>query len=98
MSRREKDFSTGCSVVAVERGEDVLVQFGPVLLFGAGGRAVEVMRDRAIGLPPLTSVLARRLMEEILAVEEEHADELSDLLQKNQFLQQIGISFHIVIP
>lgn len=39
-------------------------QFGPVILFGAGGRWVEVMQDRAIGLPPLNSTLARRLMEE----------------------------------
>ncbi len=39
-------------------------QFGPVLLFGAGGRLVEILRDRALGLPPLTSTLARRLMEQ----------------------------------
>jgi acetyltransferase len=45
-------------------GSSVDAQFGPVLLFGAGGRAVEVMQDRAIGLPPLTSTLARRLMEQ----------------------------------
>lgn len=39
-------------------------QFGPVLLFGSGGRLVEVYRDRALGLPPLTTTLARRLMEQ----------------------------------
>jgi len=38
-------------------------QFGPVLLFGLGGQLVEVFRDRALGLPPLTSTLARRMME-----------------------------------
>ncbi len=38
-------------------------QFGPVILFGAGGELVEVFRDRAIGLPPLNTTLARRLME-----------------------------------
>lgn len=38
-------------------------QFGPVLLFGAGGQMVEVMRDRAVALPPLTTTLARRLIE-----------------------------------
>jgi acetyltransferase len=38
-------------------------QFGPVLLFGSGGRLVEVVRDRALALPPLTTTLARRLME-----------------------------------
>jgi acetyltransferase len=38
-------------------------QFGPVLLFGSGGTLVEVFKDRALGLPPLTTVLARRMME-----------------------------------
>jgi acetyltransferase len=38
-------------------------QFGPVLLFGAGGQLVEVFEDRALGLPPLNAVLARQLME-----------------------------------
>lgn len=36
--------------------------FGPVLLFGHGGTAVEVLADRAIGLPPLNRVLARELI------------------------------------
>jgi acetyltransferase len=36
--------------------------FGPVLLFGQGGTAVEVLADRAIGLPPLNRVLARELI------------------------------------
>ena len=38
-------------------------QFGPVLLFGAGGTLVEVFRDRALALPPLNTTLARRMME-----------------------------------
>jgi len=38
-------------------------QFGPVLLFGAGGTLVEVFRDRELALPPLTTTLARRMME-----------------------------------
>jgi acetyltransferase len=52
-----------------DAGEELIVgsstdpQFGPVLLFGLGGRLVEVLRDREIGLPPLTTTLARRLME-----------------------------------
>ncbi|OBQ64518.1 bifunctional acetate--CoA ligase family protein/GNAT family N-acetyltransferase [Mesorhizobium erdmanii] len=32
--------------------------FGPVILFGAGGTAVEVVNDTAIALPPLDDVLA----------------------------------------
>jgi acetyltransferase len=45
-------------------GSTVDRQLGPVLLFGAGGELVEVLRDRAIGLPPLTTTLARRLIDE----------------------------------
>ncbi|MGB3830332.1 MAG: bifunctional acetate--CoA ligase family protein/GNAT family N-acetyltransferase [Mesorhizobium sp.] len=37
--------------------------FGPVVLFGAGGVAVEVMGDTAIALPPLDEVLAGDLIE-----------------------------------
>ncbi|GIV79603.1 bifunctional acetate--CoA ligase family protein/GNAT family N-acetyltransferase [Litorilinea aerophila] len=39
-------------------------QFGPVLLFGTGGTLVEVFQDRALGLPPLNTTLARRMMEQ----------------------------------
>ena len=39
-------------------------QFGPVLLFGAGGQLVEVFRDRSLGLPPLNTTLARRMIEQ----------------------------------
>ncbi len=44
-------------------GSSVDPQFGPVLLFGLGGQLVEVFKDRALALPPLTSTFARRLME-----------------------------------
>lgn len=36
--------------------------FGPVVLFGAGGTAVEVVADRAVALPPLNPVLAADLV------------------------------------
>lgn len=36
--------------------------FGPVIMFGQGGTAVEVVRDRAVSLPPLNPVIARHLM------------------------------------
>jgi acetyltransferase len=39
-------------------------QFGPVLLFGAGGVLVEVFKDRALGLPPLNATLAQRMIEQ----------------------------------
>lgn len=37
--------------------------FGPVILFGAGGTAVEVLGDRAVALPPLNVALAEALIE-----------------------------------
>jgi len=36
--------------------------FGPVLLFGQGGTAVEVVADRAVALPPLNAPLAEALI------------------------------------
>jgi acetyltransferase len=36
--------------------------FGPVILFGMGGIMTEVLEDRAIGLPPLNVLLARRII------------------------------------
>ena len=36
--------------------------FGPVILFGQGGTAVEVIADRALALPPLNATLARSLI------------------------------------
>ena len=44
-------------------GSSLDPQFGPVLLFGQGGTAVEVLADRAIALPPLNEPLARALIE-----------------------------------
>ncbi|MEL6877905.1 MAG: acetate--CoA ligase family protein [Pseudomonadota bacterium] len=38
--------------------------FGPIVLFGAGGTAIEVIADKAIGLPPVTSRQARRMISE----------------------------------
>lgn len=37
-------------------------QFGPVILFGAGGEWVELMQDRSLALPPLNHELALGLM------------------------------------
>jgi acetyltransferase len=43
-------------------GMSVDTTFGPMLMFGAGGTAVEVLRDTAQALPPLDLQLARDLM------------------------------------
>jgi len=52
----------GAHELIIGASEDPL--FGPVLLFGQGGTAVEVLRDQALALPPLNLNLARRLIAE----------------------------------
>jgi acetyltransferase len=55
--------------MVLEKGHELIVgssvdaQFGPVILFGAGGVMVEVFKDSALALPPLNRTLARRLIE-----------------------------------
>lgn len=44
-------------------GSSIDPQFGPVMLFGSGGRFVEITKDQALALPPLNVALARRLVE-----------------------------------
>jgi len=39
-------------------------QFGPVVVFGSGGTLTEIIRDRALALPPLNRLLARRLIDQ----------------------------------
>ncbi|MDO5625239.1 MAG: bifunctional acetate--CoA ligase family protein/GNAT family N-acetyltransferase [Pseudomonadota bacterium] len=43
-------------------GASIDPTFGPVILFGQGGTAVEVMKDSAMALPPLNQPLARSLI------------------------------------
>lgn len=70
---RKKDFE-GVAVQPMEKldgyeliiGSSIDQQFGPVLLFGSGGTLVEVLKDRALGLPPLNSTLAKRMIEQTL--------------------------------
>ncbi len=38
--------------------------FGPIIVFGMGGVAVEVFKDINVGLPPLNMALAKRLIED----------------------------------
>ncbi|HQP10312.1 MAG TPA: bifunctional acetate--CoA ligase family protein/GNAT family N-acetyltransferase [Candidatus Omnitrophota bacterium] len=38
--------------------------FGPVIVFGMGGTAVEIFKDTNVGLPPLNMALAQRLIED----------------------------------
>jgi len=52
--------SSGCELII---GSSVDPQFGPVIMFGAGGQLTEIMKDTAVGLPPLNATLARRMMQ-----------------------------------
>jgi len=45
-------------------GAKIDVSFGPVIVFGSGGIFTEILEDRALGLPPLNRLLARRMMED----------------------------------
>jgi acetyltransferase len=53
-----------------ERGYELLLgskkdpQFGSVLIFGMGGTRTETFRDVSVGFPPLSQVLAKRLIED----------------------------------
>lgn len=44
-------------------GSKIDPQFGPVIVFGSGGELVEVIKDSAIGFPPLNEKLAQELIE-----------------------------------
>ncbi len=45
-------------------GSNVDPLFGPYIYFGSGGRMSFIFEDRAIGLPPLNTTLARRMIED----------------------------------
>lgn len=74
-------------------GSSIDPQFGPVLLFGAGGALVEVFKDRALGLPPLTTTLARRMMEQtriVSALRGVRGRKAVDLAALEQLLVRFG--------
>lgn len=55
--------------MVMDRGVELLLgsvadeQLGPLLVFGAGGIFVDILQDRAMGLPPLNTTSARRMIE-----------------------------------
>jgi acetyltransferase len=72
-------------------GSSLDPQFGPVLLFGSGGRLVDFHKDRALALPPLNMTLARRVMEQtrIYAALKNRTD--IDLAALDQILVLFGL-------
>jgi acetyltransferase len=95
-------------------GASVDAQFGPVLMFGSGGQLVEVYKDSSVGLPPLTSTLARLLMERTkiftalggvrgrrpvdLAALEELLVRFSYLVMEQPWIKEIDINPLLVSP
>ena len=89
-------------------------QFGPVLLFGTGGQLVEVFKDSALGLPPLNSNLARRMMQETriftalqgvrgrepvdIAALEQIMVRFSQLVSEQRFIEEIDINPLLASP
>lgn len=67
--------------------------FGPMLLFGTGGYAVDVMADRQVMLPPLNLSLARQLVKNshVYSVLKENSEQLErDLDQLSQLLIKLS--------
>jgi len=95
-------------------GSSVDPQFGPVLLFGTGGQLVEVFQDRSLSLPPLTTTLARRMMEQTrvftalqgvrgrrpvdLAALEEFLVRFSQLIVEQRWIKEIDINPVLASP
>ncbi|HSJ42475.1 MAG TPA: bifunctional acetate--CoA ligase family protein/GNAT family N-acetyltransferase, partial [Xanthobacteraceae bacterium] len=78
-------------------GSSIDPQFGPVLLFGAGGQLVEVFKDRSLSLPPLNTTLARRMMEQtqvFTALEGVRGRKAVDLPALEEFLVRFS---HLVV-
>ena len=56
-------------MLEIDRGYELIIgsnyddQCGPVIIFGTGGRLVDIFQDYATALPPLNTNLARRLLE-----------------------------------
>ncbi|KHG39348.1 MAG: bifunctional acetate--CoA ligase family protein/GNAT family N-acetyltransferase [Aphanizomenon flos-aquae KM1D3_PB] len=95
-------------------GSSLDPQFGPILLFGAGGQLVEVFQDSSIAIPPLNTTLARRMMEQTkiykalqgvrgrksidIAALEQLMVEFSQLVVEQPGIKEIDINPLLAIP
>ena len=77
-------------------GSSIDEQFGPVMLFGMGGQLVEVFKDRALAIPPLTTTLARRMMEQTKIYAALHGVRGKKSVDLHR-LEQILVQFSIMI-
>lgn len=73
--------------------------FGPMLLVGAGGKAAELLNDKALGLPPLDMDLARAMIAEtrisrlLAGYRDEPAADVDGVARVLLSLSQIAIDF-----
>ena len=74
-------------------GSSIDPQFGPVILFGSGGVMVEVYRDHALGLPPLNTTLAQRLMEQTRIFTALHRSAWTQGREPSKRLQKLLVRF-----
>jgi len=93
-------------------GSSLDPQFGPVLLFGSGGRLLDFYQDRALALPPLNRTLARRVMEQTkvytaiekmrggfdLALLEQILVNFSLLVVEQRWIREIDVNPLLVTP
>ena len=69
-------------------------QLGPMLKFGLGGYAGELVNDTELGLPPLNTTLARRMLERTAVYQALRKSGVIDMLA----LDELMVSFsHIVV-
>ncbi len=93
-------------------GSSLDPQFGPVLLFGSGGRLLDFYQDRALALPPLNMTLARWVMEQTrvysalvkmhrdfdMAVIEQILVNFSLLVVEQRWIREIDVNPFLVTP
>lgn len=68
-------------------------QFGPVIVFGSGGKWVELFRDTALGLPPLDERHAREIIDATVAgkiLRGQRGNAAADLDELNQLIRKFS--------
>lgn len=77
--------------------------FGPLILVGAGGKAVEVLRDRALGLPPLDDTQMRTMIGEtrisrlLTGYRDEPAADIDALVAVISALSALAVDFPDIV-
>ena len=70
--------------------------FGSVIVFGTGGVLLDVVKDYAIGLPPLNQTLARRMMNETKIYN--HLRRQVDFESSLRYIEEVLVRFsHLII-